>query len=126
MRKNPLPVFRRRSGKTMHSVATAQTIARKLVHDESRGSGDTDNAMRRLSRRYDIPHSLLWALRYRPPHDILHGAWMRLMDAYEVECSKQERRYAAERLRTRALKHAANQNLVRAADLVAGKKNGAA
>lgn len=55
----------------MSDVAVASEIARRLVQAESRGPGDTENAMRRISSRWGVPFTFLWSLRYRPPADIL-------------------------------------------------------
>jgi hypothetical protein len=97
------------------AVAIAQGMANKLILRESRGPGDMSNAMRRLESKYGIPYSFLWSLRYRPPQDILMGAWQRLVSAYEIECERQKRLYDAELANTKALKNAANSILVRAA-----------
>lgn len=86
----------------MSDVAVATDIARRLVHAESRGPGDTKNAMRRLSARYGIPFNTLWSLRYRPPGDILMGVYRRLVAAYEAECERQMRRIKHEILLTEA------------------------
>jgi len=68
-----------------------------MVLRESRGPGDTENAMRRLENRYGIPWRVFWNLRYRPPADILVGIWRQLHAAYEQECTRQERLLAHER-----------------------------
>lgn len=73
------------------AVSEARDWAKWLVQRESRGPGDLDNAMRRLEARYDIPFSIFWALRYRPPKDIYVGAYRRLRDAYLAEHEKQQR-----------------------------------
>lgn len=72
-------------------VASARDWANALVRRESRGSGDTENAMRRLEVRYGIPWRTFWSLRYRPPNDILTGVFFRLKAAYEAECERQVR-----------------------------------
>ena len=101
------------------SVGAAQEIAKHLVNRELRGPGDLENAMRRIESKYGIPHSFLWALRYRPPSDILLGAWMRLLNAYQVETARQRRLFDAELAKTKALNNAANSILVRTAIAVA-------
>lgn len=78
-------------------VTEAQMWASHMVLRESRGPGDTENAMRRLENRYGIPWRTFWNLRYRPPADILVGVWRQLHSAYEQECSRQERLLAHER-----------------------------
>lgn len=88
-------------------VERAKEVARDLVQHESRGNGDTENAMRRLESRYGVPYGLLWSLRYRPPRDIMMGAWHRLMIAYEAQCDHVERLAQANRDKARALRNAA-------------------
>ena len=75
----------------------AQLWSRQLVHFESRGPGDMENAMHRLETRYGIPWRTFWSLRYRPPADVLVGVWRQLHSAYEHECQRQERLLAHER-----------------------------
>lgn len=43
---------------------------RAMVARESRGPGDTENAMRRLESKYGIDFWTQWGLRYRPPVEI--------------------------------------------------------
>lgn len=87
MRKNCL------QGKTEMSAAVqeAQKWANALVLRESRGPGDLPNAMDRLERRYGVSRGLLWALRYRPPRDILMGAYLSIRAAYLADCERQKR-----------------------------------
>lgn len=63
------------------AVATAQDWSRDLVQREARGSGDTENAMRRLEARYGVPWRTFWSLRYRPPKSICADVWLRLKGA---------------------------------------------
>ena len=35
--------------------------------------------------------SLIWALRYRPPKDILMGAYLSVRNAYLADCERQKR-----------------------------------
>ena len=106
------------------SVATAQEIAKHLVTRELRGPGDLQGAMRRIESKYGIPHAFLWALRYRPPSDILLGAWMRLVSAYQVECARQERLARAEHLIARTITNATGQALTGAGAILAGPQDG--
>lgn len=64
-------------------VDEARRMAGDLIARESRGSGDLENAMRRIESRYGIPYGFLWGLRYRPPKDLLMGLFLRLQSAYE-------------------------------------------
>lgn len=52
---------KRKSEGGMTAVAHAQEMTRAMVARECRGSGDMDNAMRRIEARCGIPHSTLWA-----------------------------------------------------------------
>lgn len=72
-------------------IDDAQKWANDLVQRESRGNGDTENAMRRLDARLGISWRTFWSLRYRPPKDILIGTYMGLKHAYEAECERQAR-----------------------------------
>lgn len=74
------------------TVAAARDMASALVQREARGPGDLDNAMRRIEQRYGVPYGLLWSLRYRPPKDIVAGAWQTLTNAYRAECERHARR----------------------------------
>lgn len=73
------------------AVSDARSWARMLVHRESRGPGDTENAMRRLESRYGIPWRTFWALRYRPPTDMFVSVYQQIGAAYQAECERQER-----------------------------------
>jgi len=72
-------------------VERAALWTRDLVHKESRGPGDLQNAMRRVSRRHGIPHATLWALRYRRPKDLLISVFTAIQQAYVAECIRQAR-----------------------------------
>ena len=96
MSKNPL------QGRAMSDVAVASEIARRLVQAESRGPGDTENAMRRISSRWGVPFTFLWSLRYRPPADILMRPYRLLISAYEAERERQMRRLEHDILLTEA------------------------
>lgn len=86
-----LQVCKKRS-RNMDTVATAREWASELVRRESRGSGDTENAMRRLEAKYGIPWRTFWTLRYRPPADVLAGIYERIRQAYLFECERQMRK----------------------------------
>ncbi len=77
-------------------VEQAAEWANALVIRESRGPGDTENAMRRLENRYGVPFGSLWSLRYRKPKSILVGLYVRLQFAYAAECDRQMRKMAHE------------------------------
>jgi hypothetical protein len=84
------------------AITEARAWAQALVVGESRGPGDLANAMRRVSRRTGIDFRILYALRYRPPKDIVVGVYQRLRAAYLAECIRQEKLLAHERRRFEA------------------------
>ena len=72
-------------------VDRAATMAEAMVRRETRGPGDTENAMRRLATRYGIPHGTFWSLKYRRPKDMLVSVFAKLSEAYDAECIRQQR-----------------------------------
>ena len=84
-----------KSAKGKDEVSAAASDARSWANDlilrESRGPGDTENAMRRLEHRYGIPWRTFWAFRYRPPPDVFVSVYDRLRAAYHAECERQTR-----------------------------------
>jgi hypothetical protein len=73
-------------------VSDAQGWAKWLILQESRGPGDTENAMRRVAARYGVDFRALWALRYRPPKRIFADIYFVLRAAHAAECERQLRR----------------------------------
>ena len=53
-------------------------------------AGDLDEAMTEASRRFRISYRTFWKLRYRKPKTISVGVYMRIKEAYENECLRQE------------------------------------
>lgn len=100
-------------------VADAREWANKLTVRESRGPGDTENAMRRLSARYGLDYGALWALRYRPPKRIFADVYFALAAAYQAECERQQRLLAHDIAKTKAIAGARNSAVV-AAEAVVG------
>lgn len=96
------------------AVETAAKWVRSMVQRESKSPGDTVNAMRRLSKRYSIPYSLLWSLKYRPPKDLYVSAYQKLEKAYESEINRGINSLRQERAITQA-KTWLGKNLSRAA-----------
>ncbi len=99
-------------------VSEAKGWANFLVRSESHGPGDTDNAMRRVARRYGLPNSTLWALRYRAPKDLLASVYLKLRSAYQAEHERQLARLADDLARTRQ-EAGAHSILYRAAAVLA-------
>jgi hypothetical protein len=96
------------------AVETAAKWVRSMVQRESKSPGDTVNAMRRISKRYSIPYSLLWSLKYRPPKDLYVSAYQKLEKAYESEINRGINSLRQERAITQA-KTWLGKNLSRAA-----------
>lgn len=103
---------------TTAEVAQARDWATKLVRSESRGPGDTDNAMRRLARRYGLDYGALWGLRYRPPRRIFADTYNALAAAYTAECERQMRALEHELQVTKALAGDCHDSVVSAQALV--------
>lgn len=113
-----------RKEQTMPSaIAEAQEWAKFLVHRESRGPGDRENAMGRLARRHGLTKGLIWSLLYRPPKDMLLTKFLSLQGAYIAECQRQEQALRHEREITES-KTLFGKAFVSAADAVAGKEGG--
>jgi polyhydroxyalkanoate synthesis regulator phasin len=74
----------------------AKRLVNELIRIESRGAGDTENAMRRLGNRYGLPWRVFWTVRYRTPKDVLAGVLQRLREAHAAESRRQITRMAHE------------------------------
>lgn len=85
------------------SVSEAQHWARDMVNRESRGSGDSENAMRRLGNRYGISWRVFWTLKYRVPKSICADVWKQVRDAYQNEIARQQRQLQHDLEVTKAL-----------------------
>lgn len=75
-------------------VMRARTSFDELLRFESRGPGDTANAMRRIATRAAIPFGKLWALRYRPPKEIASHVLARIEAAHAAAVRQQLERLA--------------------------------
>lgn len=104
-------------------VEHASLLAGKMVARESRGPGDTDNAMRRLENSYGIPYAALWALRYRKPKSVAVEVYAAIVCAYDRHCDEQAKIFSAERGDAHPQGWLA-QAFVRAADALAGEEGG--
>lgn len=97
MRKNPAPQEQK-----VFDAALFETEPEKIVANATKwskalwkktydGMGDTQEAaMYRAEQQYGVPAQTFWALKYRPPKDILASIYMRLYAAYHNECERQE------------------------------------
>lgn len=99
-------------------VSQAKALAQELLRWESRGPGDTDNAMRRIARRYGINYSALWSLRYRSPKRIWADVLTGIVVAYETERERQLRKLGNETEETARLATGIDLNSVAKARLV--------
>ena len=111
---------RRFVGANKMSVAVinqAKGMAEFILRREHRGPGDTIEASaHRAERKYGVPASWIFRLRYREIKDMPASAFVALIQAYEAASVRADRAYETERA-----KHEANSALVRVADVVAGK-----
>jgi len=98
-------------------VMRARTAFDDLLRFETRGPGDTANAMRRIATRAAVPFGKLWALRYRPPKEIASHVLARIEAAHAAECERQLRRLAHDVEVTAAIAGAAHP-AVRAGEAV--------
>lgn len=99
-------------------VDQAAEWSNALVQREARGPGDLPNAMERIERRYGVPYSAMWALRYRRPKDILASVYFRLHAAYQAECERQRKVLEHELAITEALAGSDHPAVVAAKALV--------
>ena len=72
-------------------VDHAAGMARTMVERETRGAGDTENAMRRIEMKFGVSYSDMWALRYRKPKAIWAHVFDRIKAAYEAQRHQQMR-----------------------------------
>lgn len=84
-------------------VAEAKVWSNWLLHQESRGPGDTANAMRRVAQRAGVGYGELWALRYRAPKRVWADFYHKLAMAYRAECERQQALLAHELEKTRLI-----------------------
>lgn len=107
----------------MSATSDAVAWANELLRRESRGPGDSENAMRRLEARYGISWRTFWQLRYRPPSDVFVGVYQRLHAAYLAECERQERllRHEIEIVKAKGLASPAVTAAIGKAESLVGK-----
>jgi hypothetical protein len=80
----------------------AAAWSKDLTRMKSRGAGDTQNAMRQVSREYGIDYGFLWSLRYRRERlrIISISVYEGIRAAYRAECERQKRKLENEIYRT--------------------------
>lgn len=76
----------------MSSAETATGYVRRMVETETRGWGDQDSALRRLSRRYGIPFWTLNHIRTGRAKTVDAGLFDRIRAAFAEQCSRQAAR----------------------------------
>lgn len=107
-------------------VLQAKSLTSELLRWESRGPGDTDNAMRRLSRRHGIEYGTLWSLRYRAPKRIWADVANAIAAAYEAERQRQLRKLAHDAELTEAVAGPALNSVAKARALLRQAEGGLA
>ena len=113
---------KRLRGEEVDRVLEAQDWSKALVQREARGSGDTENAMRRLEQRYGIPWRTFWSLRYRVPKTLCVNVWFQIRAAYLAECERQARKLQHEIEITKAIAGIDDPVVVEAEALVEAHK----
>ena len=76
--------------------------SKDLTRMKSRGPGDTENAMRLVSREYRLDYGFLWSLRYRRERlkIISISVYEGIRAAYREECERQMRKLGNEIIKT--------------------------
>jgi hypothetical protein len=99
--------------------------SKDLTRMKARGPGDTENAMRSVSREYNIDYGFLWSLRYRRDRlrIISVSVYETIRAAYRAECERQMRKLENELARTEKIA-GADSSSVRAAKTLLGKDLG--
>lgn len=73
----------------MSAAIHAQRLVNEMLRWESRGAGDTENAMRRLGNRHGIPWRNFWTLKYRAPKDLFVSVYEEIKAAHRAEAQRQ-------------------------------------
>lgn len=93
-------------------VREARGWSDALLSKVHQGPGDTvEAAMHRAEQKYGVPAQAFFGLRYNRIKDISAFVYLRLQQAYEHECARQEARLRHELAITKEmLGHAATEN----------------
>lgn len=96
--------------------------SKDLTRMLARGPGDTENAMRQISRDYKIDYGFLWSLRYRRDRlrIISISVYEKIASAYRAECERQMRKLQNEIISTEKIARTDNR-AVRAARALVGE-----
>ncbi|WP_027039100.1 hypothetical protein [Mesorhizobium ciceri] len=73
----------------MSSADVASDYVRRMVENETRGWGDTDNALARLEAKYGLPFWSLQNLRMGRAKTVEAGLFARIRAAYLAQCERQ-------------------------------------
>lgn len=105
----------------------ARGWANGLIRASHRGPGDTvEAALHRAARKHGLDPKVLWRLRYRTPRDMLASVYLKVRDAYEAECERQEAKLRHELEITKTLPITADRvRLIREVEAVLGQVEGA-
>lgn len=76
----------------MSAAMQAQRLVNEMLRWESRGAGDTENAMRRLGNRHGIPWRVFWTMKYRTPKDLFVSVFEEIKAAHKTEAQRQLRK----------------------------------
>lgn len=99
-------------------VTEAKAFASDMLRWETRGPGDTDNAMRRIARRHGIEYGQLWSLRYRAPKRIWADVLTAIKAAHEAERQRQLRALAHDTELTATIAGAESNSVLKARALL--------
>lgn len=102
------------------SGEAAARIGRRLIEIEYRGHGDLEAAMHRLEAKTGLSFwtwKAWWNAQSKPvPQTVLSDTWARLVAFYQLEVSRQKRRFEEELAEAQALgRDETNSALVRQA-----------
>lgn len=81
-------MFKNSENETQMSAVAASSYVRRMVELESRGSGDTEGALRRLELRFGLPYWSLWHLRRGAAKTVEAGLYSRIRGAYLSYCEQ--------------------------------------
>ncbi len=82
-------MFKKSENGVRMSAAVASNYVRRMVELETKGSGDTEGAMRRLEARFGLPYWSLWHLRGRRAKTVDADLFSRIRGAYLQYCEQQ-------------------------------------
>jgi hypothetical protein len=81
--------FEQRERKSMSSAEVAAAYVRRMVESETRGWGDTSDALRRLGVKYRLPYWTLNNLRIGRAKTVEASVYDRIKAAFAEQCRRQ-------------------------------------